>query len=100
MRLCRSALLAAALVLGAPAAAQASSASVTSNVLSYAADNGEVNNVNLTLAGSYTLTDSGATITPGPGCSTVTANSVTCTATSAQIDVRDQGDIVTLGTVA
>ena len=65
MRLCHSALLAAALLLGVPAAAQASTASVTTNVLYYAADNGEVNNVSLTFAaGTYTLTDPGATITP------------------------------------
>jgi Ca2+-binding RTX toxin-like protein len=101
MRLCRSALLAAALVLGAPAAAHAANVSVTSNVAYYAADGGETNSVSVsfTAPNTYTLTDVVA-INPGTSCLTVTTYQVTCTATSAQIDVRDLSDTVTLNAAA
>lgn len=65
-----------------PAAVHASSASVDkpNNRLLYIAAAGETNNLGASLSnGTYTLTDPGATISPGSGCKTVTPNQVTCT---------------------
>lgn len=76
------ALLFLALSAVTPAAVHASSASVDkqNNRLLYIAAAGETNNLGASLSnGTYTLTDPGATISPGSGCKTVTANQVTCT---------------------
>src|SRR5919199_3686943 len=104
MSLCRSAPLAAALVLAAPAAAHAATASVSGGVLSFVAADNEVNDLALSVGGgSYTLADAGAPLTAGAGCSQSGANAVTCSTTgvtSVSIDVRDRADHVLLGAAA
>lgn len=84
MRLALAALL---LALAIPAAASAATAEVvavqsrgTYYDVSYQAAPGEVNDLTLTGAGDEkVLTDSGAEIEPGEGCTTITAHSVMCT---------------------
>ncbi|HKP89403.1 MAG TPA: calcium-binding protein [Thermoleophilaceae bacterium] len=87
----------AALVAGLlfPAAASAATAEVkviqgygTYAVAQYEAAPGEVND--LTAQGAtdpIVLTDTGAEITPGPGCTAITAHSVTCTSPSTDSDL-------------
>jgi hypothetical protein len=79
-------LMALALVgLGAalPAAALGASAYIdkSEDRLMYTAGPGEVNALTVSLSGTstYTLTDPGATISPGTGCSKISSNQVTCT---------------------
>src|SRR4051812_9913368 len=69
-----------------PACANASTASVGVNSqLTYAATTGETNSVSITspATDTYSISDPGATITPGAGCTTVNANQVTCTSIPA-----------------
>jgi hypothetical protein len=83
----------------------ASSASVDkqNNRLLYIAAAGETNNLGASLSnGTYTLTDPGATISPGAGCKTVTANQVTCTKLQGAtinylgVGLSDMNDTVTV----
>ena len=65
-----------------PAGALAASAYVdkTHDDLAYVAGNGEKNNVTFSVSGrNFTVTDTGATISAGLGCTSVNANQVTCT---------------------
>src|SRR5438552_10713678 len=64
-----------------PAASLAASAYVDTyhDNLTYMAGNGERNNVSVTVSGTtYTITDTGAAITPGAGCTKVNSSSVSC----------------------
>jgi len=73
--------LAACLALGAASAASAlaSTVSTGSGTLTYTAANNEANQTVVSLAGgTYTVSDSGATITAGAGCSSVNATQATC----------------------
>ena len=80
-----------ALALLVPATASASTAGVaavqsrgTYYVAEYDAATGEVNDLSVQGAGSsLVLTDPGAEITPGEGCTAITVHSVTCTSPSS-----------------
>lgn len=64
-----------------PATALGGTASVSIKRVFYAAAPGEVNNLGVSLSGTdYVLTDSGATVGAGPGCS-ASGNEATCAAT-------------------
>jgi Ca2+-binding RTX toxin-like protein len=64
-----AAALAACFLALVPAPADAATANIRIKRVYYTADAGEVNNLIISLAGnSYTLSDPGATITAGPGC--------------------------------
>ena len=70
MRSLLSALIALLILAFAPAAAQAGTVAVSGATLSFTAGDAEANNVNVSLsAGTYTVADSGAAVTPGAGCS-------------------------------
>ena len=97
MRLGRGpiALLAALGALTVPATALASFASVEGGVLTYQASGGEVNQVTLGYSGSSTsVTDSGAVIEAGPGCSiTQKGHKASCAGvTSIVANLSDWGD--------
>lgn len=65
--------------LAAPSLAFGSTASMSDGALTYAAAAGEANHVIIVEAGgSYRVVDTGATITPGTGCSAVSSNEVVC----------------------
>ena len=76
----------------------AGSASVSTTTLIFGAGAGDTNDVSVSAAGdTYTITDSGAPIAPGPGCATVSPNQVTCTSpniVSIRIQVGDGNDRV------
>jgi hypothetical protein len=97
--------LTAAVVLGAialPPGASASSAFVDAGhgVLTYTAANGEHNNLAVSLAGStYVLADSGATISPGVGCTSVDAHQVSCSGTIGWVGAG-LGDLDDTATIA
>ena len=64
-----------------PATALGATASISIKRVFYAAAPGEVNNLDVSLPGrGLRLTDSGATIAPGPGC-TAAGNTATCPST-------------------
>jgi Ca2+-binding RTX toxin-like protein len=80
--------LAALVVLGTPGLAQAATAEVVSGapygaeLFFYNAAPGEANQVDLSVAsGTIAVHDSGASITAGDGCQSVSANEVICTIT-------------------
>lgn len=81
-----------------PIAAHASTASKSGGTLSYTAAAGETNTAVISLAGgTYTIDDSGATITAGAGCSPVNPNKVTCPAsgvTSISANAGNMNDLV------
>jgi hypothetical protein len=84
-----------------PAGALGSSAYVDSyhHTLVYSAAGGERNNLSVSASGgTYKLTDSGATITPGSGCAKVTNNQVTCSGYIGYVGVgtSDMDDTVTV----
>jgi Ca2+-binding RTX toxin-like protein len=102
MSLCRSALLAAALLLLAPAAAQAATVSLAGATLSYVAAEGEANDLSVSLAaGVYTLTDAaGEPVTAGAGCLQVLPAQATCPSagiTLLSLDARDRADVIHIG---
>jgi Ca2+-binding RTX toxin-like protein len=92
--------LAACLALGAVGAgsALASTVSKSGSALTYTAAAGEVNQTVVSLAsGTYTVQDSGATITAGAGCSSVDANKATCAGAgiaSINVNAGDMNDLV------
>ena len=64
-----------------PAAALGATASISIKRVFYAATPGEVNNLTVSLSGTdYVLTDAGATVEAGPGC-TASGNTGTCPGT-------------------
>ena len=102
--------LAVAIVLGlaasTPAAALAASSYVDTyhDNLTYVAGSGERNAVTVTASGgTYTITDPGATINPGTGCTRVNLNKVTCNSVPGgpinyvAVLAQDQDDSVTIG---
>jgi Ca2+-binding RTX toxin-like protein len=106
----RCGFVAAGLLLAAVAAPQAvaATASVSASTLSFVAADGETNNVTISHTGStFTLTDAGAVITPGSGCTAEGPNQVSCAFTSTpppthvvHINVGDLDDTVSYGTFA
>jgi hypothetical protein len=92
--------LAVCLALGAANAAPtlASTVSKSGSTLTYTAASGEVNQTIVSLvSGTYTVADSGATITVGAGCSSVNANRATCAGagiTSINVNAGDMNDFV------
>ena len=105
MRIWRSALIAFSLLVAAPAAAQAADVSVSGATLTFAALDGETNDLNVSLAaGVYTLVDLGGTpvtaTVPGVPCTQVLPATVTCpqgSITLLVLDGRDHDDTITLG---
>jgi hypothetical protein len=102
--------LAVAIVLGlaasTPAAALAASSYVDTyhDNLTYVAGSGERNAITVTAAGgTYTITDPGATINPGTGCTRVNLNRVSCNSVPGgpinyvAVLAQDQDDSVTIG---
>lgn len=72
-------------------------ARVSGSTLYYTAGAGETNNVTLSGgSGSFTIRDSGATMTPGPGCTASSASAVNCSGSinSFKLDLRDGADSV------
>ncbi len=70
-------------------------ARVSGSTLYYTAGGGETNNVTLSGgSGSYTIRDTGATMTPGPGCTAVSPSAVNCSGSinSFKLDLRDGAD--------
>jgi Ca2+-binding RTX toxin-like protein len=97
-----SLLLAFALLFGLfPAGAEAADVSVSGATLLFAAAPNEANVLAVSLAaGTYTLTDTGAAVTAGAGCTQVAPGQVTCPSaglTALSIDVRDLDDSVAIG---
>src|SRR3954471_14712904 len=94
------ALVCAALLLliaaGAPAAADAATVSVSAGTLSYTAGPGETNDVRLaTGTGTIAVTDPGATVAAGGGCSSGAGGAVTCSTagvTRVRIETGDGND--------
>src|SRR3954454_9984698 len=93
------ALVSAMLALAAASPAQASSVSVSGSTLSFAAADGEANDVTVTLSGgAYVVADVGATLSPGT-CTPLSPNSASCTATgitALSLDARDRDDRITV----
>lgn len=87
-----------------PIAALASRASVTNGTpngtLKYLAAAGEANHVDIAWAsGGYTITDTGATITAGAGCTSIDAHHVSCPPASIlTLEAKDLADTVTVST--
>ena len=62
-----------------PAAASAATVSVSGTTLTYTAFGGEPNTARITKSGgTFKVSDSGATVTPGAGCAAVTTHEATC----------------------
>ena len=96
----------AAGVLAGSSPASAATAGVTSEfagvtTLFYRAAPGEVNNVAVrqTTLGSYDITDTGATITTGSGCTLVDPHNVSCAATQLAVLTDDQDDRISAALV-
>ena len=93
------------LVLLAPASARASAVAVNGSTLSFAAVDGEANDVTVTFApGTYTITDAGAAVSAGT-CTQVNPATVSCPSagiTALSLDGRDRDDriVVTGASVA
>ena len=73
---------------------------VSGSRLLFDADTAKSNLVTVALAGgTYTVSDTADTLTPGAGCTPVTANQATCSGgavASVRIGVKDLGDTVTV----
>jgi hypothetical protein len=84
--------LAAVLLLCAPA--KAATVSMEGEVLRVLAGPGEVNQITVAtgIDASFTVTDPGAPLTAGPGCTAVDGASASCAAPASQIDI-DAGDL-------
>jgi Ca2+-binding RTX toxin-like protein len=82
-RVGRLATLTALLALGVPGAASAANVEIgdSGRSLFVFASPGEANDVTVSRSGNtFTVTDTGAALTPGPGCAPVNANTATCSA--------------------
>lgn len=90
--------LAALITFMANGTAVAATARVDTGTVFYEAGAGETNDLEISeVAGEARLVDSGATITPGPGCTTVTPNEVTCThpfVLARLLDMSDTAEVV------
>jgi Ca2+-binding RTX toxin-like protein len=101
-RLLCAGLAGALLAAAVPAAASASTAQVGGAFLTYVGALGEANEVTIVqqTGGVHQVTDLGAVITPGPGCTAVTPQRVNCVATPPntigllQVFVQDLDDSV------
>ncbi len=94
-------LAAIGLLLIATPAAHAADVSVSGSALTFVATDGEADAISVSFVpGTYTISDPGAgAVTPGAGCTTVTAHQVTCSSTgvtSLAIDARDLDDLIEL----
>ncbi len=91
-----------AAVLALPASASASKAEVQAfaGELFFFSDPGETNDLTVSRSGAnYVFTDTGSAITPMAGCTTLTANSVTCDGTEVggiKVYAGDMNDTVTV----
>jgi Ca2+-binding RTX toxin-like protein len=99
----RIALLACTIALVAAPAAHAATVSVSGATLTYAAADGEANQLAVSLvAGTYTLTDAGAPLTAAAGCTQLTPDTATCPAggvTALVLEGRDLDDAISLAGV-
>jgi Ca2+-binding RTX toxin-like protein len=81
------------LAAAAPESASSATVRLASSTLEFTAASGETNDVRIALdAGVYAVTDAGATITPGPGCSSVAAGAATCADVVTTIVIVNLGD--------
>lgn len=98
----RASLTAAAIVLLAPASAEAGTATVTGRTFAFLAAPGEANDLTVTrTVNAYRLVDRGATVAAATGCMSVALNEVTCAADPVRlvrIRVLDGNDSVSLET--
>lgn len=94
----------AAAIMLLPASAGASNVGVNDSTLTFTAAPGEANNVTVVAgASTLTVTDAGAAITPLEGCSSVSANQVTCAAadvTKIRASTGDGDDVFSMKGVA
>src|SRR4051812_38411888 len=81
-------------LLVAPAVAQASTATTADGNLRYTAAGGEVNNVTFARVSGNTfrVTDVGAAVTAGTGCTQESPNVVSCTTTAGRPIIANLGD--------
>ncbi|MGI8593551.1 MAG: calcium-binding protein [Solirubrobacteraceae bacterium] len=95
--------IASAALVAVPGAALAGEARVVGNQLSFRASAGEANRVTVVQAGSKALTieDLGAPVTPGAGCTAISANKARCSAFGKRsvipgpVNLGDGDDIAT-----
>jgi Ca2+-binding RTX toxin-like protein len=82
------------LLIAAPAAAHAATATTADGNLRYAAAGGEVNNVTFTRVSgdTFRVTELGATITAGTGCNQESPNVVSCTTQPGRPIIANLGD--------
>ena len=96
-----SALASIALALLCATSAIGATASVVSDDATYVAASGETNDVSVVvIQGRFRITDPGAVITAGAGCTSVSAHVVTCTRGEFRdiiVMVKDEADSVALG---
>jgi RTX calcium-binding nonapeptide repeat (4 copies) len=86
-----AAVLALALLAGTADAASLSKSGAT---LTYTASNNETNHLVVSLAsGTYTFDDSGATVTPGSGCTRVSTTKATCAGAGVNAISVDTGNL-------
>ena len=87
---------------GAAPLAHAATATVNDGILTYTAAPGEANHLALTVgAGAFSLVDTSIPVTPGPGCTAVAADRVSCPTvgvTEIAVDAGDANDTVSLTT--
>ena len=88
-----SALVGVSVLAAATPVAAASTVTRVEAQITFTAASGDENDVSMTLAaGMYTITDAGAPITPGAGCSALDANTVTCASDGVTVIVAALGD--------
>src|SRR4051812_23507910 len=94
MRMRRFLIPATMLLLAAPSAAHAATATTADGNLRYAAAAGEVNNVTFARVSgdTFRVTELGATITAGTGCNQESPNVVTCTTRAGRQIIANLGD--------
>jgi Ca2+-binding RTX toxin-like protein len=89
--------LAALVTLFTHGTAAAATARVDTGTVIYIAGSGETNDLEISeVGGQARLVDTGATITPGPGCTTVTPNEVMCIRMFVLASLRDMDDTAAL----
>src|SRR3954453_13928454 len=90
----RSLILIGLLLFAVPSAAHAATATTADGNLRYAALAGEVNNVSFARVSgdTFRVTELGATVTAGTGCTQQSANVVTCTTQAGRPIIANLGD--------
>ena len=100
MALARTTAAALVAALATASAAQAGTARVAESMLLYVAAPGEANDVLVTRSpDAFRIGDSGTPVTPGPGCTALSANQVACRARGVvrlEIQTNDLADVVSL----